>query len=1212
MELSNEELNRVTQLVLTASDQTYYPVWEGVPLAPVNNFGGTRMQPYTTPSGFVVVDTMTDPSTGFRMAFYKNPETNEVLAIPAGTDGIDLQDYSTDLLYTGYNQWDNNAEVFFEKLGRIVDTDTKIYFGAQSLGGALAQFAAAAFTETRKSEYITVTNPETGQQTTVSNPLYNHSLDNVAVITFAAPGVGDVLASEMPQFDPNGSDVQQMTTLHYTTEGEVINMVGGDMVGGNGSIYYLPTDGQGDIGYLHRITLGFWDSLEKINSDLAGLTLSPRKTLDTADLQSIGAAVALIGANGQMTGTESAARMGLALLVGGALSPPGDTANMIAEVASRYLGEEAGRAFGVGAEVAAKLLLITNPVAWLQTVVAGLGIANLAHLTSDPVPDNQLADLGFDPAHTGFERTSFQTYDPDGNVFTVVKDINAGDPTVARYQVRSADGGIWKSSVDGQGETCTSPSGFTVRWQNDSPEAILGYGGKTLGTFPPDTVVKPGDMGSIVLRRTSITQQDLEVRYTPPPAGSDECGVYINGEQAQVSSMTLDVPAWEDGGHFKYTSWLDDTPILDLVTGGDRYILDRLKAGTFVDGSQLVTRTKTDGDGNIIEVETKSVQSNGENSWSVVTERKGWEWDDNGDGHFKGRITETNSHILEADNQITQHNTTKVYNARNEHTATIDTKLRNGSISQIVSADFGDNHIVLEYVGEAGAAPKLTKVVELNDTSVSDQEALLSRLRELGLDADDFVRMGDNPLVQDTLDQSADAVDQYVEEHPSAYEAFTDTVDRYGPAVIDALSLIKAIQSGEPLPIAASGLRLANDLTELNGTPNLNLSGAANVGSGILSLMSLDAALKRGDTLGAVTAGASAITYGATAYANFAGYNSLSTAVNANAFGTASGAIGAVGQALPYLAIINSLANGDEVGAAVGVISMIPGMQWVGVVYAIYSIFDSEDVPDPWGSGQFVWDGTGIKLQVVGKTGGDAAVSGVMEGTLATLNALIEQQRQANPGSQLGIIPNRMPTVGYDMSGYRYTDIDPLTGEEQHPELRFDTDGNPYNAEPGSTESFRSIAEGMIYSALERGAIAPQWEVQTAKMQGTAGDPRAGLTEEERAGRDGKLAAPVEGDTQTFRPVALDLDGDGIETVARDDSTVHFDVDNSDYLKHTGWLGADDAFLTLDRDYNGQTDSGREMFSNAAVALSRRGLGGMAWNRKPVVEVNDGMQRMAA
>ena len=453
-----------------------------------------------------------------------------------------------------------------------------------------------------------------------------------------------------------------------------------------------------------------------------------------------------------------------------------------------------------------------------------------------------------------------------------------------------------------------------------------------------------------------------------------------------------------------------------------------------------------------------------------------------------------------------------------------------------------------------------------------------------------------------------------------------NAIATYGPSIIDALSLIKAIQSGEPLPVLASGLRLANDLTILNGASNLNLSGAANTASGILSLMSLDAALERGDTLGAVTAGAQALAFGAQAFADFAASQAFAAIsegtidLAAETLALQSQALAnTVGKVLPFLSIANSLAHGDMVGAAVGVVSyFVPVVGWAYAVFSIIdSLFNSEEIPDPWGTGSFTWNGTGISYQSAGETGGNEAVANVMTSVLATMNALIERERQQNPGSQLGIIPNRMPGVGYDMSGYRYTDIDPLSGAEQHPSLRFDTSGNPYNADPGSPESYQSIIEGMVYSALSRQAIAPLWEVLTARAQTDAGDPKAGLTEEERAGRDGQLAAPLTGSTQTFRPVVLDMDGDGIETVGKDVSGVAFDVDDSGFLKATGWATGGDAFLTLDRDYNGETNSGREMFSNSVVDISRRGLAGMAWVNANcrdwlTVAANNNYRRIAA
>jgi hypothetical protein len=86
---------------------------------------------------------------------------------------------------------------------------------------------------------------------------------------------------------------------------------------------------------------------------------------------------------------------------------------------------------------------------------------------------------------------------------------------------------------------------------------------------------------------------------------------------------------------------------------------------------------------------------------------------------------------------------------------------------------------------------------------------------------------------------------------------------------------------------------------------------------------------------------------------------------------------------------------------------------------------------------------------------------------------------------------------------------------------------------------------------------------------------------------------------QTFRPVALDLNGGGIQTTGAN-QTVAINVDDTGYIKSTAWLapaasGQADGMLFLDRNLNGQMDGGMELFSNSVVALSARGLGGMRW-----------------
>lgn len=64
-------------------------------------------------------------------------------------------------------------------------------------------------------------------------------------------------------------------------------------------------------------------------------------------------------------------------------------------------------------------------------------------------------------------------------------------------------------------------------------------------------------------------------------------------------------------------------------------------------------------------------------------------------------------------------------------------------------------------------------------------------------------------------------------------------------------------------------------------------------------------------------------------------------------------------------------------------------------------------------------------------------------------------------------------------------------------------------------------------------------------------------------------------------PLAIDLDGDGIETLGASPESgtpVLFDHDGDGLKTGTGWLTGDDAWLVRDLDGNGNIDSGRELF----------------------------------
>ena len=68
-------------------------------------------------------------------------------------------------------------------------------------------------------------------------------------------------------------------------------------------------------------------------------------------------------------------------------------------------------------------------------------------------------------------------------------------------------------------------------------------------------------------------------------------------------------------------------------------------------------------------------------------------------------------------------------------------------------------------------------------------------------------------------------------------------------------------------------------------------------------------------------------------------------------------------------------------------------------------------------------------------------------------------------------------------------------------------------------------------------------------------------------------------------PLALDLDGDGIETLSIDEG-VNFDLLANGNMLRTGWIAPDDGLLAMDRNRDGVISSGAELFGESTAGLA--------------------------
>jgi len=69
----------------------------------------------------------------------------------------------------------------------------------------------------------------------------------------------------------------------------------------------------------------------------------------------------------------------------------------------------------------------------------------------------------------------------------------------------------------------------------------------------------------------------------------------------------------------------------------------------------------------------------------------------------------------------------------------------------------------------------------------------------------------------------------------------------------------------------------------------------------------------------------------------------------------------------------------------------------------------------------------------------------------------------------------------------------------------------------------------------------------------------------------------------TWDPLVIDLDGDGVNADIVTDRVVYFDLDGDGLAEATNWIGASDAFLVRDVNGNGRIDDGTEVFGNQSL-----------------------------
>ena len=340
--MAQAELVSLSQKLLIASDQSYAGERLVVGESVLFRFDDApffdRFQPpfESIHPEYSVAFTREDPNTGFKAVIYSNDETREIVVAMGGTDGTNLQDWWGNVTHYGWNQWATNRVLILQTLDGLIaqlggpnGEEPQIHFTGQSLGGALAQYAAYEFVETHddfpKSQLSLVT--------------FN-GLGAVAALREELPRrVAADLFAEYPQiantpFDPSVTAAFGHIA-HYGSLNDLIWRLGNGHLGGNvysfAGLDFANINPETNEPFLldtisaHKIETGFYYPLTEFDqSNVSAFSVSvaagplstaqlDSKYLRVDDLQKLGS---MLGNILRQTETSAAGAM-LKLLFGG-------------------------------------------------------------------------------------------------------------------------------------------------------------------------------------------------------------------------------------------------------------------------------------------------------------------------------------------------------------------------------------------------------------------------------------------------------------------------------------------------------------------------------------------------------------------------------------------------------------------------------------------------------------------------------------------------------------------------------------------------------------------------------------------------------------------------------------------------------------------------------------------------------------------------------